>query len=66
MKRFKIKMHLSIGFLSDHQNEEYFEVEDNATPEYIEELAQEITKEWSESYIELGYSYEAAEGQQNG
>lgn len=58
MKRFKIKMHLSIGYQGSHAEEDYFEVPDNATPKEIEDEAGRFTKEWSENYIELGYAYE--------
>jgi len=58
MKRFKIKMHLSIGFQDGHDEEETFEVPDDATPKQIEDMAGEITKEWAENYIDLGYAYE--------
>lgn len=57
MIRFKIKMHLSIGYQGSHNEEDYFEVPDNATPKEIEEEAERFTNEWADNYIDLGYTY---------
>lgn len=56
-------MHLSIGYQGGYDDEDYFEVEDNATPEQIEEEAGRFTEEWASNYIQLGYAYEPEEGE---
>lgn len=54
-------MHLDIGYHGGHDDEDFFEVEDDATPEQIEIQAGEIAHDWANNYIELGYDYEPVE-----
>lgn len=54
-------MHLNIGYVGGHDDEDYFEVEDNATPEQIKEEAERFAQEWASNFLDLGYAYELEE-----
>lgn len=51
-------MHLSIGYQGGHDDEDFFEVSDDATPKEIEAEAGRFAEEWASNFIDLGYAYE--------
>lgn len=56
MKKFKLSMWLDAGF--HHEKECFFEVGDGATPEVVQETAFNISQEWADQQIKVGFVYE--------
>lgn len=59
MRILKIKVVCETGFAGcKHTDELFLEVEDDATPEEIDQAASELTNEWAMNRLDIGFTIE--------
>ena len=54
MKKIKIQLHLSIGYISSREDKMEIEVDENATEEEIQKEIDEVAEYWASNFIEYG------------